>query len=137
MDPTDPDPQALLGRLLILASRKGILQGREADHLRHSDAGVDGEEASWIRIQEAQKHIDSTDPDPQHCLGDSLYMHNRGIFQGREADHLRNSDAGVDGEEAAAHQGGGGGRRQRHSRRVRLRHALRRDGQGVRRKLAL
>ncbi len=58
-----------------------------------------------------------------------------GIFQGREADHLRDSDAGVDGEEAAAHQGGGGGRRQRHSRRIRLRHALRRDGQGVRRKL--
>ncbi len=58
-----------------------------------------------------------------------------GILQGREADHLRNADAGVDGEEAAAHQGGGGGRRQRHSRRIRLRHALRRDGQGVSLKL--
>ncbi len=53
------------------------------------------------------------------------------MFQGRETNHLRNADAGVDGEEAAAHQGGGGRRRQRHSRWIRLRHALRRDGQGV------
>jgi hypothetical protein len=68
-------------------------------------------------------------------LGDSLWFCltciTEGILQGRKADHLRNPDAGVDGEEAAAHQGGGGGRRQRHSRRIRLRHALRRDGQGV------
>ncbi len=28
----------------------------------------------WIRIQKAQKHMDPTDPDPQHCVGPRLFV---------------------------------------------------------------
>jgi hypothetical protein len=34
----------------------------------------------WIRIQEAQKHVDpvdpDSDPDPQHCLKVAYFIHN-------------------------------------------------------------